>query len=159
MIELRPIGDGDLAWLVGESPAPPDAPRVCDGGIAPAQILALLRTVATSLREALRGDVCWLILAQGEAVGMISFTKTGQRPEIGYGVAPTREGSGYATAAVAALLPLARAAGYAGLTAETGTDNRTSQLVLERNGFTCTGSRIDPDDGALYTWTIGLNDD
>lgn len=159
MIELKAIGDGDFAWLLNEGPAPPNAAPICAGGIASTQVIALLRNLAASLRDVLRSDVSWLILAQGEAVGMISFTTSGERPAIGYGIAPTREGRGYATAAVAALLPIARAAGYLGLTAETGTDNRTSQLVLERNGFTCTGSRIDPDDGALYTWTIGLNDD
>lgn len=45
------------------------------------------------------------------------------------------------------------------LTAETGIDNRASQMVLERDGFTRTGERTDPEDGDLYLWTIGLNDE
>jgi hypothetical protein len=32
-------------------------------------------------------------------------------------------------------------------------------VVLERNGFTRTGERTDPEDGDLYLWTIGLNDE
>jgi len=92
---------------------------------------------------------------------MISFTRPhdGKRPEIGYGIADSRQGRGHATAAVAALLPIVRARGFDSLTAETGVGNRPSQLVLERNGFLRTGERTDPEDGDLYLWTIGLNDE
>ena len=78
---------------------------------------------------------------------------------VGYGIADSRQGRGHATGAVTALLPIVRAAGFDGLTAETGVDNRASQIVLERNGFTRTGERTDPEDGDLYLWTIGLNDE
>ena len=156
MVELRAMQDSDFAWLLGEGPVPASPPRICDGGVAPAEVVELIRGVAAKNRAALGGDVAWLVVAQGEAVGMISFTRPhdGRRPEIGYGIADSRQGRGHATAAVAALLPIVRAAGFDGLTAETGMGNRPSQIVLERNGFVRTGERTDPEDGDLYLWAI-----
>ena len=153
--------DGDFAWLLGEGPAAANPPTICDGGVAPVEVVELIRGVAAKNREALGGDVAWLVVADGEAVGMISFTRPqdGKRPEIGYGIADSRQGLGHATGAVTALLPILRARGFDGLTAETGVGNRPSQMVLERNGFTRTGERTDPEDGDLYLWTIGLNDE
>ncbi len=161
MVELRAMQDGDFAWLLDEGPAPENPPSICDGGVAPRAVVELIRGVAARNREALGGKVAWLVVAQGEAVGMISFTRPhdGKRPEIGYGIADSRQNRGYATGAVAALLPIVRAAGFDGLTAETGIGNRPSQVVLERNGFVRTGERTDPEDGDLYLWTIGLNDE
>jgi len=155
-MHLLPMTDAHFAWLLGKTPAPADAPPICDGGVAPPAVIELIRGVAAGNRDAIGGDVAWLIVVGDEAVGMISFTRSGERPEIGYGVADNRQGRGHCTAAVAALLPIVRAAGHPGLTAETGIDNRASQVVLERNGFTRTGERTDPEDGDLYTWTIGL---
>ena len=153
--------DSDFAWLLGEGPAAANPPVICDGGVAPVDVVELIRGVAAKNREALGGDVAWLVVANGEAVGMISFTRPhdGKRPEIGYGIADSRQGRGHATQAVTALLPILRARGFDGLTAETGVGNRPSQMVLERNGFTRTGERTDPEDGDLYLWTIGLNDE
>jgi RimJ/RimL family protein N-acetyltransferase len=153
--------DGDFAWLLNDGPAPANAPTVCEGNVAPRDVIELIRGVAARNRDAIGGDVAWLMIHDGEAVGMVSFTRPldGKRPEIGYGVADSRQHRGHATGAIAALLPIARAAGFDGLTAETGTDNRASQVVLERNGFTRTGERTDQEDGELYTWTIGLNDE
>jgi RimJ/RimL family protein N-acetyltransferase len=161
MIELRPIGDDAFAWLLGATPAPPDAPSVCEGGVAPRAVVELIRGVAARNRQELGGDIAWLMIVEREAVGMISFTRPqdGRRPEIGYGVAASRQRRGHATAAVAALLPIVRSAGFDGLTAETGIDNRASQVVLERNGFARIGERTDDEDGDLYLWTIGLNDE
>lgn len=158
-MHLLPMTDAHFAWLLDEGVVPADAPAVCAGGVAPRPVVELIRGVAAGNRTAIGGDVAWLMVAGGEAVGMISFTRPGDRPEIGYGVADSRQGLGHCTAAVAALLPIARAAGHRGLTAETGTDNRASQVVLEKNGFTRTGERTDPEDGDLYLWTIGLNDE
>lgn len=161
MVELTAMQDSDFAWLLGDGPAPADAPAICEGGVAPRDVVELIRGVAAKNREALGGEVAWLVVTDGEAVGMISFTRAqdGKRPEIGYGIADSRQRRGHATGAVTALLPIVRAAGFDGLTAETGVDNRASQVVLERNGFTRTGERTDPEDGDLYLWTIGLNDE
>lgn len=153
--------DNDFLWLLGEGSAPASEPAICEGGVAPREVVELIRGVAARNRDALGGDVAWLVVAGNEAVGMISFTRPhdGKRPEIGYGIADSRQNRGHATGAVTALLPILRARGFDGLTAETGVGNRPSQLVLERNGFTRTGERTDPEDGDLYLWTIGLNDE
>ena len=160
MVELRAMADGDFAWLLGEMPAA-GAPTVCEGGVAPAPVVELIRGVAAGNRDKIDGPVAWLVVAEGEVVGMISFThvKDRARPEIGYGIADSRQGRGHATAAIAALLPLARAAGLDGLTAETAVDNRASQLVLEKNGFRRVGERHDAEDGDLYLWAVDLNED
>jgi hypothetical protein len=34
-MRLQAIGDAGFAWLMDESPAPPDAPTLPDGGLAP----------------------------------------------------------------------------------------------------------------------------
>ena len=75
-----------------ESPAPPDAPALPDGGLAPREVLGLVRRLAVSVGLVLADDVAWLMIVDGEAVGLISLTKAGDpsRPEIGYGVAPAR---------------------------------------------------------------------
>lgn len=161
MVELKAMQDSDFAWLLGERSAAANPPAICEGGVAPAEVIELIRGVAAKNREAIGGDVAWLVVADGEAVGMISFTRPhdGKRPEIGYGIADSRQGRGHATRAVTALLPIVRARGFDGLTAETGVGNRPSQLVLERNGFIRTGERTDPEDGDLYLWTIGLKDE
>lgn len=72
---------------------------------------------------------------------------------IGYGVAPTRQHRGVAGRAVADVLSWAsRDARIDRVTAETSTDNRPPQRVLESNGFRITGTRDDPEDGPLLTW-------
>ena len=90
---------------------------------------------------------------------MISFTRRDAdgRYEIGYGVAPAHQGQGVMTRALAVLLPLLAAQGHDGLTVGTSVDNPASQRVLEKNGFARTGTRDDPEDGALITWAIALN--
>ena len=97
MIQLQTMTDRDFAWLLGEVSEPADAPRVCTGGVAPTEVIALI--------------------------------------------------------------PIARAAGHAGLTAETAGDNRASQPAPERNGFVRTGERTDPEDGALYLWALDWTQD
>lgn len=75
------------------------------------------------------------------------------RVEIGYGVAQTHEGKGYASAGVARMVDEAFAhGGVEAVTAETSVSNPASQRVLEKNGFTRTGRREDPEDGQLIQW-------
>jgi RimJ/RimL family protein N-acetyltransferase len=156
MISLHPMTDRDFAWLLGEE-SRADGLVLCDGGIAPDEITAMLRSVAAEIASTTDKPVAWLIVDDGEVVGMTSFTKLGPDGlyEIGYGVAPAHEGRGVMSAAIAALLPIARTDGHLGLTAATSVDNPGSQRVLEKNGFVRTGERADPEDGDLYLWTIG----
>jgi RimJ/RimL family protein N-acetyltransferase len=159
MITLHPMTDHDYAWLLDEE-SRADGLAQCEGGIAPPEVTAMLRGVTAQVATTTDAPVAWLIAEDGMVVGMTSFTKCEEdgRYEIGYGVAPAHEGRGVMTAAIAALLPIVRADGHAGLTAATSVDNPGSQRVLEKNGFVRTGTRDDPEDGLLITWAIDLGD-
>ena len=92
--------------------------RACaEGGFAPPEIVDLLRGVASEVG----GEAAWMMVVDGEGVGMISIKERDAkgRWDIGYGVAPSREGRGHATAAVAELRGSRQGTGATGLTAET----------------------------------------
>jgi len=150
-MHLLLLDNAHFDWLLGGE-APAGAPRIADGGIAPDFIIELMRSVANEVG----GDAAWLMVADGEAVGMISIKlrDAQNRWDIGYGVAPTREGRGHATAAVAALAVLAQASGASGLTAETAKDTEASPKVLQRNGFRCIGQFDHPEDGIVDQWVL-----
>ncbi|QDZ06137.1 GNAT family N-acetyltransferase [Sphingomonas panacisoli] len=150
-MHLLAMTDAHFAWLLGE-PAPADAPRLAEGGLAPAEIVALLRGVAAEVG----GEAAWMMVSDGEGVGMISVKERDAkgRWDIGYGVAPSREGRGHAGAAVAALKTIAQAAGATGLTAETLPDSGASPRVLKRNGFVCIGQFDHPEDGMVDQWVV-----
>ncbi len=154
-MRLQAIGDADFAWLMDESPAPPDAPTLPDGGLAPREVLELVRRLAVSVGLVLAGDVAWLMIVNGEAVGLISLTKAGDpsRPEIGFGVAPASQRRGHATAAVSALIELVGNR-FVGLVAETSVDNAASQASLARNGFGVCAKRTDAEDGPVLCWAL-----
>ena len=157
MVELHPVTDADYAWLLDEA-GRSDGLRQCDGGISPNEVTAMLRGITAGLAENDTRPLAWLIVEGDEVVGMTSFTKrlSDGRYEIGYGMAPTREGRGVMSAAIGALLPLLRADGHRGLSAGTSVDNPGSQRVLEKNGFVHQGTRDDPEDGPLNLWAIDL---
>lgn len=151
-MELLAITDAHFDWLLGEREPPSGAPRLPEGGVAEPEIIALMRGVAAQMG----GEACWLMVADGEAVGMISIKARDEqgRWDIGYGVAPSRQGGGHATAAVAALIQRAQALGASGLTAETLPDSGASPQVLRRNGFICTGQFDHPEDGIVDQWLV-----
>ncbi|MBS0479028.1 MAG: GNAT family N-acetyltransferase [Proteobacteria bacterium] len=151
-MHLLPMTEAHFAWLMAEAPPPADAPPVAEGGLAAPDIVALLRGVAAEVG----GDAAWMMVADGEGVGMISIKERDAkgRWDIGYGVAPSREGRGHATAAVSALKEIAHAAGASGLTAETLPDSGASPRVLRRNGFVCIGQFDHPDDGIVDQWVV-----
>jgi RimJ/RimL family protein N-acetyltransferase len=76
-------------------------------------------------------------LADGRAVGGVGFK--GQPNdgcvEIGYGLAPSARGQGYAAEAVVALLAVAAEQGLARVIADTDLNNIASQRTLIRAGF------------------------
>jgi RimJ/RimL family protein N-acetyltransferase len=76
-------------------------------------------------------------LADGRAVGGIGFKgqPDGGCVEIGYGLAPSARGHGYAAEAVVALLTMAADHGLFKVIAETTADNIASQRTLIRAGF------------------------
>ena len=151
-MHLEAMTDAHFAWLLGEGEPPPSAPRIAEGGLAPAEIIELLRGVAAEVG----GEAAWLMVSDGEAVGMISIKErdAAGRWDIGYGVASSRERRGHATAAVAALKAIAQDTGATGLTAETLPDSGASPRVLRRNGFVCTGQFDHPEDGWVDQWLV-----
>ncbi|MES2096395.1 MAG: GNAT family N-acetyltransferase [Pseudomonadota bacterium] len=151
-MHLLPMTDAHFAWLMGEASPPPDAPPLAEGGLAPPEIVDLLRGIAFEVG----GEAAWMMVADGEGVGLISIKERDSqgRWDIGYGVAPTREGRGHATAAVATLKAIARAKGARGLTAETLPDSGASERVLRRNGFACIGQYDHPEDGWVDQWVV-----
>ena len=85
-------------------------------------------------------------------VGFLSAPETDGSVEIGYGLAPSAQGHGYATEAVQALVALARAQGAATVVAMTDPGNAASHRVLERCGFVRDGEIESGDDGVLWRW-------
>jgi RimJ/RimL family protein N-acetyltransferase len=76
-------------------------------------------------------------LSDGQAVGGIGFKgrPDGGCVEIGYGLAPSARGHGYAAEAVIALLSVAADHGLSRVIADTALDNIASQRTLVRSGF------------------------
>ena len=161
MIKLHAMTDADFAWMLGETDAHPDGLTMADGGLTAPEVVAMLRGVTANVAAGDERPVAWLASQDGTVAAMASFTKRGPdgRYELGYGTAPVFDGQGVMTRTLAALLPLVRAQGHHGLTAETSVDNPGSQRVLEKNGFVRTGTRDDPEDGALICWAIDLNEE
>lgn len=133
------------------------APRtfaLADTPIAPPPVLEMLAHVAAAVRQTFN-PASWLILDDGEVVGLCSITRPPEEGviDIGYGIAPSRQGQGLATRAIADVVAWAASApGIRAITAETSVDNHASQGVLARNGFASVGERWDEEDGQLICW-------
>ena len=93
-------------------------------------------------------------LADGRAVGGIGFKgqPDGGCVEIGYGLAPSARGHGYAAEAVVALLAMAADHGVSRVIADTALDNIASQRTLIRAGF-----RLVRTDGELHYYEALLD--
>jgi RimJ/RimL family protein N-acetyltransferase len=79
--------------------------------------------------------------------------------ELGYSVAPARQGRGIATAAVHEFISRARAAGLASVVAHTLPESSASTSVLKRCGFRDVGEVPDPDgqvEGGVRRWELPL---
>ena len=72
--------------------------------------------------------------------------------EVGYAIAPERQGRGLATAVVAVLVERARTAGIPLVSAHTLAEENASVAVLRRSGFTQTAEIVDPDEGPIWRW-------
>jgi RimJ/RimL family protein N-acetyltransferase len=92
--------------------------------------------------------------SDGRAIGGIGFKSRPEHGsvEIGYGLAPSARGSGYAAEAAAALLTVATSHGLDRVVADTDRGNIASQRTLERAGFTC---RRDEADLYFYEAVLG----
>lgn len=143
----------DFAALLNGT-APADTRLVSDSAIAPPEVLEMLVKIAIAVGAEFT-PCAWIIVEDGEIVGLCSIIRMPENGEIhiGYGVAPSRERRGYVTRAIAQLLEWARKDPRVTLvSADTGVENIASQRVLERNGFIRTKERIDPEDGLVICW-------
>jgi RimJ/RimL family protein N-acetyltransferase len=149
---LIAMNDDDFASLIDG-----DAPRsygLPDTALAPTEVLAMLRALASSITVNF-APAAWMIIEDAEIVGLCSIVcpPSDGQIKIGYGVAPTRQGKGATSRAIAELLIWARTDDrISTIVAETGVDNFPSQKVLSRNGFQRIGQRTDAEDGELICW-------
>jgi RimJ/RimL family protein N-acetyltransferase len=92
--------------------------------------------------------------ADGQAIGGIGFK--GQRhngcAEVGYGLAPSARGQGYAAEALTAILIVAADHGVSRAVANTDKDNIASRCTLERAGFRQLGTN-----GDLFLYEVLLD--
>jgi len=142
------------ALLAGK--APRNLFLVNDSELAPPEILAMLAGLAATIRTDFE-PAAWMLVEASEIVGLCSLVRAPEQGElnIGYGVAPTRQGRGIAGRAIGEILHWARHDPRVDLvTAETAIGNLASQRVLERNGFVRCGERHDAEDGQLICWQV-----
>jgi RimJ/RimL family protein N-acetyltransferase len=149
---LLAMNDTDFSELING--VAPRGLHLPDSPLAPTEILAMLRALAGSIAIDFT-PAAWMIVDEAEIVGLCSIVSPpiDQQLKIGYGVAPTRQGRGATTRAIADLLVWARTDDrIAAVIAETGVDNLPSQTVLSRNGFQNVGHRTDAEDGEVICW-------
>ena len=151
--------DADFEAMLGGAARLPNGLVLPPGGVDERQVLEILRRLSAKLR-ADEARAIQLMVSESEVVGTCGF-KTAPAPsgevEIGYGVAASRRRRGHATRAVAELIAQARRdPAMRVVTAETAVDNVASQRVLAANGFERAGTRVDPHDGRLVLWRIGV---
>jgi len=154
-LELRPATDAHFAWMLDETAAP-DGLRLPPGSLDARWVFKWLRRTLPKLG----GYGSWLMVADGEVVGMCSYKGAPSAEgavEIGYGIGPERRRRGYATQAVTLLIEAARRdERVRSITAETALANLPSQRVLEANGFVQTGRGMDDDEGETIVWRLEL---
>jgi RimJ/RimL family protein N-acetyltransferase len=102
-----------------------------------AAVGGFLRSTATLGEQRPFGYYQIARLSDRRAVGGVGFKgqPDGGCAEIGYGLAPSARGHGYAAEGVVALLDVAAEHGLSRVVADTGLDNVASQRTLIRAGF------------------------
>jgi RimJ/RimL family protein N-acetyltransferase len=142
-LQLHAIDVAEAERIVARSAGPSDAwaddfPFEGDVGA----VGALLRATASQGEQRPFGYYRITRLADGRAVGGIGFKgqPDGGCVEIGYGLAPSARGHGYAAEAVNALLSVAADRGVSRVIADTTLDNIASQQTLNRAGFRLVGT-------------------
>lgn len=99
-------------------------------------------------------------VADGSLVGLGGFKGAPDdgAVEIGYAIAPSRQGRGLATAAARSLLERARAGAVRTVLAHTLAETNPSTSVLTRCGFTRTETLADDELGVdVWRWTLALD--
>lgn len=148
---LETTKDDYARLILGQAPRQLE---LADTPIAPTEILEMLAGVAVRVWADF-SPASWLLVEDNEVVGLCSITRPPKEGvvDIGYGIAPSRRGRGFATRGIGEIIVWAtNSADVTAITAETSTTNLASQRVLQLNGFIRTGERVDDEDGPLICW-------
>ncbi|MDB5706697.1 MAG: family N-acetyltransferase [Sphingomonas bacterium] len=126
------------------------------GDDAAEAIAAVLETMTATPRAGLWGTYWAIGTLDGAPVtqGISGFKHAPDAAgivEIAYYTFPAFEGTGVASAMVAALLRIAEGAAT-GVIAHTLPERNASGAVLTRNGFVFEGEVFDPEDGPVWRW-------
>ncbi|MGN6607123.1 MAG: GNAT family N-acetyltransferase [Jatrophihabitans sp.] len=143
---LHPVDQTEGERIVARRPAPTDVwadDFPFEGDVH--GVGAFLRATALLGEQRPFGFYRITRAADGRAIGGIGFKG---RPvdgvvEVGYGLAPSARGSGYAAEALRAVVELAGRHGVRRVVADTEPDNLASQRTLEHAGFTRAGHTAD----------------
>ncbi|MDO9381132.1 MAG: GNAT family N-acetyltransferase [Nocardioidaceae bacterium] len=151
---LHPVDVGEAERIAARRPAPGDAwaeDFPFEGDVM--GVTMFLRATAAHGDQGPFGHYAIVRTADGRAVGGAGFKGRPQAGsvEIGYGLAPSARGHGYAAEAVRALLDLAREHGVARVVADTDRGNLASQRTLAAAGFARLGT-----DGDLLLYEVVL---
>jgi RimJ/RimL family protein N-acetyltransferase len=137
-LSLHPIDEAEAERIVAQRAGPTDDwaddfPFEGDVGA----VGGFLRATAAHGEQQPFGYYRITRLSDGRAVGGIGFKgqPDGGCVEIGYGLAPSARGHGYAAEALMALLTVAAGHGVVRVIADTAPDNIASQRTLVRSGF------------------------
>jgi RimJ/RimL family protein N-acetyltransferase len=158
-VVLIEAADTDFRWMLGEDCCQ-DGLSLPKGGVDDPIVLGIVRAITMRLHDA-GSRASWLVVWNGEVVGLCSYRRppADRCVEIGFGIAPSKRGNGYATSAVAAMVEVAALdPSIDTLTAETAVQNIASQAVLERNAFARVGTRVDVEDGEVIGWARQLHE-
>jgi RimJ/RimL family protein N-acetyltransferase len=154
-LSLHPIGVAEAERIVARSAGPADDwaddfPFEGDVGA----VESFLRATAAFGEQRPFGYYRITRLSDGRAVGGIGFKgrPDGGCVEIGYSLAPSARGHGYAAEALIALLSVAADHGLSRVIADTTLDNIASQRTLVRAGFRLVSTEAD-----LYRYEVVLN--
>jgi RimJ/RimL family protein N-acetyltransferase len=142
-LRLHPIDVAEGERIVAKRPSADDAwvdDFPFDGDIVAAT--SFLRASAEGGEQQPFGYYRITRLGDGRAIGGIGFKcqPVDGSVEIGYGLAPSARGHGYAGEALVALLAVAAGHGVTRVIADTALDNIASQRTLVRAGFHLVGT-------------------
>jgi RimJ/RimL family protein N-acetyltransferase len=156
-LELHPIDVAEGERIIARSPGPSDSwahdfPFEGDVGA----VGGFLHASTAHGEQRPFGYYRITRLSDGRAIGGLGFKgqPDGGSVEIGYGLAPSARGHGYAAEAVVGLLKVAADNRLSKVIAETTLDNIASQTTLVRAGF-----RLVSTDDELHHYEVLLEED
>ncbi len=152
---LLELADDDIAVMLSGAAAVRPGLTQPPGGVDEPDVLRHVREIARQLRGNGYAGGHWMMVSDGEVVGLCGFKAppSDGEVEIGYGVAASRRRRGHATAAIRAIIERAQLdADVRSIVALTLVDNVGSQRALENNGFERAGTQTEPGGGDLILW-------